>query len=85
MEEDEANFDPEHDIRDYEEVAKALKVFCVSARAYQKLSGRLKRDGDVAGFQEKDETEVCTFVPFSRIIAYYLFHRSHSFRLTARN
>jgi chromosome segregation ATPase len=31
-------FDPTKDIRDYEEVARNLPVFCVSSRAYQKLS-----------------------------------------------
>jgi hypothetical protein len=29
-EEDEENFDPDQEIRDYDEVAKSLKVFCVS-------------------------------------------------------
>src|SRR6202012_838467 len=33
--EDEANFDPEVDIQDYDKVAKSLPVFCVSSRAYQ--------------------------------------------------
>ncbi|KAL2015624.1 hypothetical protein VTK56DRAFT_5081 [Thermocarpiscus australiensis] len=43
-EEDEANFDPEVDIRDYDAVAESLPVFCVSSRAFQKLSGRLQKD-----------------------------------------
>ena len=36
-EEDEENFDPAKDIRDYDEVARSLPVFCVSSRGYQKL------------------------------------------------
>lgn len=31
-EEDEENFDPENEVRDYDEVAKSLPVFCVSSR-----------------------------------------------------
>ncbi|KAK0621529.1 Dynamin family-domain-containing protein [Bombardia bombarda] len=38
------SFDPDHEERDYAAVASALSVFCVSARAYQKLSGRLEKD-----------------------------------------
>lgn len=38
-EEDAANFDPDVDKRDYEEVARSLPVFCVSSRGYQKLQG----------------------------------------------
>lgn len=58
-EEDEANFNPDEDLRDYEEVARSLPVFCVSSRAYQKLSGRLLRDNNVPGFKTIEETEVC--------------------------
>ncbi|EME89341.1 uncharacterized protein MYCFIDRAFT_10329, partial [Pseudocercospora fijiensis CIRAD86] len=57
-EEDPDNFDPEIDIRDYEKVAESLPVYCVSSRAYQKLSGRLKRDNDVPGFTDIKETEI---------------------------
>ncbi|EHL03633.1 putative GTPase SLIP-GC [Glarea lozoyensis 74030] len=57
-EENEDNFDPDREIRDYAEVAKSLKVFCVSSRAYQKLSGRMKKDADVPGFPEKDDTMI---------------------------
>ncbi len=57
-EEDEENFNPEEDLRDYEEVAKSLPVFCVSSRAYQKLSGRLVKDHAVKGFTHIDETEI---------------------------
>ena len=57
-EEDEENFDPEKDIRDYDEVARSLPVFCVSSRGYQKLQGRLKKDPPVPGFQTLEETEI---------------------------
>ena len=57
-EEDAANFDPEVDRRDYDEVARNLPVFCVSARAYQKLKGRLQKDKSPPGFTHVDETEV---------------------------
>ncbi|KAG9237560.1 hypothetical protein BJ875DRAFT_142056 [Amylocarpus encephaloides] len=58
QEEDEENFDPDDDIRDYENVAKSLPVFCVSSRAYQKLSGRMQRDNNVPGFRTTEETEI---------------------------
>ncbi|KAK7545338.1 hypothetical protein IWX49DRAFT_500418 [Phyllosticta citricarpa] len=57
-EEDAEAFDPEVDLRDYDEVARSLPVFCVSSRAYQKLCGRLKRDKPVPGFKDICETEV---------------------------
>ncbi|KAJ9613364.1 hypothetical protein H2200_003306 [Cladophialophora chaetospira] len=57
-EEDAANFDPEVDRRDYDEVARNLPVFCVSSRAYQKLKGRLQKDNSQPGFSHIDETEV---------------------------
>jgi hypothetical protein len=57
-EDDPDNFDPEEDIRDYDEVARSLPVFCVSARAYQKLCGRLQKDGIVGGFASTRETEI---------------------------
>ncbi|KAI1623100.1 hypothetical protein EDD37DRAFT_565877 [Exophiala viscosa] len=55
---DAANFNPEVDARDYDEVARNLPVFCVSSRAYQKLKGRLPRDKMPNGFSQIDETEV---------------------------
>ncbi|KAF2102156.1 hypothetical protein NA57DRAFT_35654, partial [Rhizodiscina lignyota] len=58
IEEDEANFDPEVDLRDYDQVATSLPVFCVSSRAYQKLSGRLEKDSAVSGFTTVEQTEV---------------------------
>ena len=57
-EEDEENFDPDAEIRDYDEVARRLPVFCVSSRGYQKLQGRLRKDPDIAGFSNIDETEI---------------------------
>ncbi|EME49943.1 hypothetical protein DOTSEDRAFT_50105 [Dothistroma septosporum NZE10] len=56
--EDPNNFNPDEDIRDYDEVARGLSVFCVSSRAYQKLCGRLKKDTAVAGFTRAEETEI---------------------------
>lgn len=59
MDEDEDAFDPEEEIRDYDEVARNLPVFCVSSRAYQKLRGRLQKDDfNNDGFRNVDETEV---------------------------
>ncbi|KAI9053759.1 hypothetical protein LZ554_002710 [Drepanopeziza brunnea f. sp. 'monogermtubi'] len=58
QEEDPDQFNPEDDLRDYDEVAKSLPVFCVSSRAYQKLRGRLQRDKGVPGFRTAEETEI---------------------------
>ncbi|KAM7187037.1 hypothetical protein V8F33_011456 [Rhypophila sp. PSN 637] len=56
---DEANFDPEVDARDYNAVAESLPVFCVSSRAFQKLSGRMQKDNfNSAGFAKVEDTEV---------------------------
>jgi GTPase SAR1 family protein len=57
-EENPDEFDPDEEIRDYEEVARSLPVFCVSSRAYQKLSGRLQKDGGVNGFTALEQTEI---------------------------
>ncbi len=57
-EEDEGNFDPDAEARDYDGVARALPVFCVSSRAYQKLQGRLRKDPHIAGFTTIEETEI---------------------------
>ena len=57
-EEDEENFNPDVEIRDYDEVARSLPVFCVSSRGYQKLQGRLKKDPHVPGFTHINETEI---------------------------
>lgn len=56
--EDEENFDPECELRDYDEVARSLPVFCVSSRGYQKLQGRLRKDPNVPGFENIEETEI---------------------------
>ncbi|ETS86827.1 hypothetical protein PFICI_00655 [Pestalotiopsis fici W106-1] len=61
VEEDEATFDPDQDLRDYDEVARTLPVFCVSSRAYQSLSGRFQKDDIKAselGFPEAKDTEI---------------------------
>jgi hypothetical protein len=40
-------------------VAASLPVFCVSSRAFQKLSGRLQKDDfNSGGFQSVDDTEI---------------------------
>ena len=57
-EEDEESFDPEHEIRDYRQVAESLSVFCVSNRAYQKICGRMRMDNGVQGFVTDQETEI---------------------------
>lgn len=57
-EEDEENFNPENEVRDYDEVAKSLPVFCVSSRGYQKLQGRFRKDPPVPGFTNIEETEI---------------------------
>ncbi|KAF2031640.1 hypothetical protein EK21DRAFT_62781 [Setomelanomma holmii] len=55
-EEDEDNFNPDAELRDYDEVARSLPVFCVSSRAYQKMCGRMQKDDDVPGFKTPEET-----------------------------
>jgi hypothetical protein len=57
-EEDEDNFNPDEDQRDYDKVANSLPVFCVSSRAYQQMCGRLQKDDTVPGFETPDETEI---------------------------
>ena len=57
-EEDEENFNPDNEARDYDEVASNLPVFCVSSRGYQKLQGRLRKDPSVPGFKKIEETEI---------------------------
>ncbi|KAF8475018.1 hypothetical protein BDZ91DRAFT_712137 [Kalaharituber pfeilii] len=52
------NFDPSQNLRDYEAVANELPVFCVSSRGYQKLKGRLRRDGELAAFTDVKETGI---------------------------
>ncbi|KAK7935689.1 hypothetical protein PG985_001184 [Apiospora marii] len=58
-EKDDANFDPDQDVRDYGAVAAGLPVFCISSRAFQKLSGRLEKDDfDAHGFTSPEDTEL---------------------------
>jgi hypothetical protein len=57
-EEDAAHFNPEAEVRDYDEVARSLPVFTVSSRAYQKLMGRLLKDKAVPGFATTEETQI---------------------------
>ena len=57
-EEDEESFNPDIEIRDYDEVARGLPVFCVSSRGYQKLKGRLRKDPHVSGFTTVEETGI---------------------------
>ena len=57
-EEDEDNFNPDEEQRDYDQVARSLPVFCVSSRAYQKMCGRLQKDDVVPGFNTPEETEM---------------------------
>ncbi|TGJ86746.1 hypothetical protein E0Z10_g2034 [Xylaria hypoxylon] len=59
IEEDDATFDPDQDTRDYDKVAHSLPVFCVSSRAYQKLSGKLEKDDIQShGFPSTEDTEI---------------------------
>lgn len=57
-EQDRENFDPTVALRDYDEVERTFPVFCVSARAYQKLCGRLNKDGKGTSFADTSETEI---------------------------
>lgn len=52
------NFDPEAQLRDYTEIANQLPVFCVSSRGYQKLKGRLRKDGDPPVFENIEQTGI---------------------------
>ncbi|KAL8959682.1 MAG: hypothetical protein Q9193_003492 [Seirophora villosa] len=44
--------------RDYDEVARTLPVFCVSANGYQRLKGRLRKDTFDPKFKHIEETEI---------------------------
>lgn len=56
--EDEEGYDPSFEKRDYKELAARLPVFCVSSRAYQKMSGKLDKDEMTTGFLSLQETEI---------------------------
>jgi hypothetical protein len=59
MQMDEASFDPEQDLRDYDKVAESLPVFCVSSRAFQQMRGRMKKDNfNHNGYRCPEDTEV---------------------------
>lgn len=51
-------FDPSRDLRNYDEVADQLSVFCVSARAYLKMSGKLEKDDHLPGFTDVQQSEI---------------------------
>ncbi|KAL2048436.1 hypothetical protein N7G274_000348 [Stereocaulon virgatum] len=57
-EENEESFNPDVEIRDYDEVARGLPVFCVSSRGFQKLKGRLRKDPPISGFTTVEETGI---------------------------
>ncbi|CAJ2506164.1 Uu.00g002940.m01.CDS01 [Anthostomella pinea] len=50
--------DPEHEVRDYNQVARSLPVFCVSSRAYQEKCGRLDTEDQFEGFETPETTEI---------------------------
>ncbi len=54
------DFDPEKDLRDYQKLQDSLQVFCVSSRAFQKLRDPSRHDGlhSFAGFQDEEDTEI---------------------------
>ncbi|KAE8368221.1 hypothetical protein BDV27DRAFT_168356 [Aspergillus caelatus] len=45
-------------VRDYENLANELPVFCVSTKAYQKLCGRLRKEVHVTGYTKLEDTEI---------------------------
>jgi GTPase SAR1 family protein len=55
---DEHSFNPDEEIRDYDEIAQGLPVFCVSSRAYQHRCGRFRQDDAVPGFTTLEQTEM---------------------------
>lgn len=55
---DDPDFDPYVNVRDYDALAKSLSVFCVSSRAYQILQGRFAGEQLVSGFRNAQDTEI---------------------------
>lgn len=51
-------FDPEEELRDYDDLADKLPVFCVSSRAYQSLCGIIQPRIETPGFEDAEATEV---------------------------
>lgn len=59
IEESDETFNPDQDLRDYDQVATSLPVFCVSSRAYQRLSGKLRKDNfQSQGYMTAEDTEI---------------------------
>ncbi|KAK1141096.1 hypothetical protein N8T08_009371 [Aspergillus melleus] len=50
-------------IHDYQKLERDLPVFCVSARAYQKLRGRMRKEATLEGFTDFEETGVLRLRP----------------------
>ncbi|KAI8635076.1 hypothetical protein F5Y19DRAFT_470125 [Xylariaceae sp. FL1651] len=48
------NFDPEKELRNYNEIGRSLPVFCISSRAYQSIKGHEETEG----FNTLDDTEI---------------------------
>ncbi|KAK3379824.1 hypothetical protein B0T24DRAFT_655432 [Lasiosphaeria ovina] len=46
------------EVRDYLKMANGLRVFCVSSKAYQLMSGRLDKDDPISGFADFEDTEI---------------------------
>ncbi|KAK3953311.1 hypothetical protein QBC32DRAFT_234854 [Pseudoneurospora amorphoporcata] len=54
----ESGHDSSYTRRDYQAIAARLPVFCVSGRAYQKMSGMLRNDEPTTGYLSLEETEI---------------------------
>ncbi|KAI7787974.1 tat pathway signal sequence [Diaporthe eres] len=55
---DDENYDPSVEKRDYDEVARSLPVFTISAKAFQQICHPKKRENQVAGFKTLLDTEI---------------------------
>ncbi|KAM7222463.1 hypothetical protein V8F06_002241 [Rhypophila decipiens] len=70
FERDADNFDPDCKMRNYDEVAQQMPVFCVSSRGYQKLCGRLQSlDGQYPCFRNVGDTQIPQLQAHARSIA----------------
>ncbi|KAA8631032.1 hypothetical protein SMACR_01969 [Sordaria macrospora] len=54
----EGGHDNSYTRRDYQAIAARLPVFCVSGRAYQRMSGMLRNDEPTTGYLSLEETEI---------------------------
>ncbi|KAL8408226.1 hypothetical protein RB594_006862 [Gaeumannomyces avenae] len=64
------SFDPGLKDKDYSALGRALSVFCVSARAYQHLCGRLTKDKiKVHGFADKEATDIPRLREYARALS----------------